>query len=82
MNNRDILKEIEHVIDKEGRQTNINDIIKETDYVGLYFAGSWCQHCLLFTPLLLESYNKFIKLEKSFEVILVSVDDSSQAFKE
>jgi nucleoredoxin len=47
--------------------------------IGIYFAARSCPACGGFTPLLSSTYNELQQAAKSFEVVLVSFEDSSQS---
>lgn len=53
--------------------------LEDKAIIGIYFAARWCPACADFTPLLVDVYQKLSEAEKSFEVILVSTDDSAAA---
>lgn len=46
--------------------------------IAIYFSARWCPACAGFTPQLLSAYQELQQAGKSFEVVLVSLDDSSQ----
>ena len=50
--------------------------------VGLYFSSYWCPLNKEFIPILANTYKELIGLEKSFEIVFVSSDNSEDAFKE
>ncbi|NJD19462.1 MAG: redoxin domain-containing protein [Gemmatimonadetes bacterium] len=45
--------------------------------VGVYFAAGWCPACAAFTPLLVSAYGEWRKADRSFEIVLASLDHSS-----
>lgn len=47
----------------------------------LCFSASWCPPCHQFTPILAEFYNKH-HIDKNFEIVFVSGDQSEQQFQE
>ena len=56
--------------------------VVEYEKFGLYFSAHWCPPCRLFTPILIDFYNKINEKEKKFEIIFISSDQSSQQFDE
>lgn len=50
-------------------------------YLGLYFSAHWCPPCKMFTPKLVEVYNKIKESREDFEVIFVSSDRDEESFK-
>ena len=56
--------------------------VVEYEKFGLYFSAHWCPPCRLFTPILVDFYNKINEKEKKFEIIFISSDQSSQQFDE
>jgi nucleoredoxin len=48
----------------------------------VYFSASWCPPCQRFTPMLIEFYQKVNDKSKECEVILASLDKTSQKFEE
>lgn len=48
--------------------------LAQTKYFGLYFSASWCPPCRLFTPKLVEFYNRTKPAHPEFELIFVSSD--------
>lgn len=51
-------------------------------YVALYFSAHWCPPCRMFTPKLVEWYNKFKADHPDFELVFVSSDRDEAAMKE
>jgi len=51
-------------------------------YVALYFSAHWCPPCRMFTPKLVEWYNKFKAEHPNFELVFVSSDQDENAMKE
>ncbi|XP_050410244.1 nucleoredoxin isoform X1 [Patella vulgata] len=58
-----------------------NELIKGK-IVGLYFSAHWCPPCRHFTPELIKTYEKLKEEGKSFEVIFISSDRSSESFSQ
>ncbi|OMO80191.1 C1-like protein [Corchorus olitorius] len=50
--------------------------------VGLYFSVSSYQACADFTPKLAELYKKLKEKGENFEIVVISLDDEEEAFKE
>jgi len=67
---------------KEGKF--IEDVkIADVDYYVLYYSASWCHPCRQFTPILNSFYKEhYGKSKKTFEIILMSNDDSEKEMKE
>lgn len=51
-------------------------------YTALYFSAHWCPPCRMFTPKLVEWYNKFKPAHPDFELVFVSSDRSAEAMQE
>jgi nucleoredoxin len=51
-------------------------------YTALYFSAHWCPPCRMFTPKLVEWYNKFKPANPDFELVFVSSDRSEEAMQE
>lgn len=51
-------------------------------YTALYFSAHWCPPCRMFTPKLVEWYNKFKPAHPYFELVFVSSDRSAEAMQE
>ena len=51
-------------------------------YTALYFSAHWCPPCRMFTPKLVEWYNKFKAERPNFELVFVSSDQDENAMKE
>jgi nucleoredoxin len=56
--------------------------LKGVKLIGIYFSAHWCPPCRMFTPQLIEFYNKVNENEKVFEVIFVTSDKSEDQFLE
>ncbi len=54
------------------------ETIENTSIIAIYFGAQWCQSCAAFTPLLIEVYEDLLQAGKSFEVVLVSLDNSEE----
>jgi nucleoredoxin len=51
-------------------------------YTALYFSAHWCPPCRMFTPKLVEWYNKFKPEHPDFELVFVSSDRDQAAMEE
>ena len=51
-------------------------------YTALYFSAHWCPPCRMFTPKLVEWYNKFKAEHPDFELVFVSSDQDEAAMQE
>lgn len=60
----------------DGSQADINEVTSKA-LVGLYFSAAWCPSCAGFTPVLVRAYQELRQGGKSFEVVLVSLDNSA-----
>jgi thiol-disulfide isomerase/thioredoxin len=52
------------------------ETIEDKSIIGIYFGAGWCPACAEFTPLLVSFYTELELADKSFEVVLVSFDNS------
>lgn len=50
-------------------------------YTALYFSAHWCPPCRMFTPKLVEWYNKFKPEHPDFELVFVSADQDEAAME-
>jgi nucleoredoxin len=66
------------------KKTDVYALTQVIEYekFGLYFSAHWCPPCRLFTPVLVDFYNKINEKEKKLEIIFVSNDQSPQQFNE
>ncbi|XP_058078668.1 uncharacterized protein LOC131226997 [Magnolia sinica] len=69
-----------YVISNDGKKVPVSDL--EGKLVGLYFSLSSFKSCREFTPNLVEIYGKLKERGDNFEVVLISLDDEEQSFKE
>lgn len=67
-----------HLVSNDGNEVPIPELEGKT--VGLYF--SMKRLCLDFTPKLVEVYKKLKERGESFEIVLISLDDEENDFKE
>jgi nucleoredoxin len=72
------------IMRKAGGVIKINDLLKESKAVGVYFSGSWCPPCKQFTPVLIDYYDRANKVVpdggKNFNIVFASVDRSYDEF--
>ncbi|KNA23565.1 hypothetical protein SOVF_023710 isoform B [Spinacia oleracea] len=54
----------------------------EGDTVGLYFSLSSYRPCINFTPVLVDVYEKLKKKGQKFEIVLISLDDDEELFRQ
>lgn len=75
-------KELRNLFGNELISTNNEiyhtDLIKDK-IIGIYFSAHWCPPCRVFTPKLVDFYNKLHRNEKSFQVIFVSLDKDKES---
>ena len=64
------------LVKADGGQVGIQ-AIQSKALVGIYFAAGWCPACAAFTPQLVSAYDGWRKADKSLEIVLVSLDNSS-----
>lgn len=65
----------------EGNRVMKYEMTSEPEYFAFYFSASWCPPCKAFTPKLISFYNESSEAKKTFEVILVSSDNSEDAME-
>ena len=58
----------------KGMTTVSTAVLTSVDIVGLYFAGSWCPPCSVFTTILTKAYREVNDGEKKIEIVLVNQD--------
>ncbi|XP_042502957.1 probable nucleoredoxin 1 [Macadamia integrifolia] len=68
------------LVSNDGKRVPVIELEGKT--VGLYFSMSRYGSCIEFTPLLVEVYEKLKEKGEKFEVVLVSLDDVEETFKE
>lgn len=61
-------------------EVGVADIMRDNDFVGLYFSAHWCPPCRGFTPKLIEWYNKAKKEGKKIEIVFISSDRDEDSF--
>ncbi|KAM7268767.1 hypothetical protein ACFE04_010933 [Oxalis oulophora] len=69
--------ERDFLISNNSNQVKISELSGKT--VGLYFSGSWCGPCRMFTPKLIELYEQ-LSSEGKFEVVFISSDRDENSF--
>ncbi|ESO05363.1 hypothetical protein HELRODRAFT_77825 [Helobdella robusta] len=67
---------------KNKQLIDIQEDIRDSDYRGIYFSAHWCPPCRLFTPVLINIYNKLKERGVKFEIIFISLDRSLESFQE
>ncbi|KAI6655621.1 Nucleoredoxin-like [Oopsacas minuta] len=67
------------LVDNKGGQYKLSEIRKDK-YLALYISAHWCPPCKVFTPKLVEAYQKH--QDKGFEVIFISFDRDEESFKD
>lgn len=65
------------LIRNNGDQVKINYLSGKL--VGLYFSGSWCGPCRMFTPKLVQVYQE-LSSKADFEVVFISTDRDDESF--
>jgi len=54
------------------------ETIEQKQIIAIYFEAQWCPVCAQFTPLLISAYEEIGLAGKSFEVVIVSYDDTEE----
>ncbi|CAJ1010993.1 putative Redoxin/AhpC/TSA family/Thioredoxin/Thioredoxin-like [Leishmania naiffi] len=62
---------------KDGSAVRAIDVLKDSEYVLIYFSAHWCPPCRAFTPLLKKFYETH-HAKKKFEVVFMSMDRSER----
>ncbi|XP_057949042.1 probable nucleoredoxin 1 [Malania oleifera] len=70
----------DYVISTDGKKVPISELEGKT--VGLYFSLSTYRSCLDFIPKLVEVYEKLRTKGEMFEIVLISLDDDEESFKQ
>ncbi|XP_048759155.1 uncharacterized protein LOC125668781 [Ostrea edulis] len=70
------------VLDENLAEVAVEDLVKDTDCIGLYFSAHWCPPCRGFTPVLADFYKTLKAKGGSIEVIFISSDRDEASFKE
>ena len=61
---------------------SFDEVVGDSDLVGLYFSAHWCGPCRRFTPILSECYNTWKKSNEKIVIIFGSGDKSEEKFTE
>jgi cytochrome oxidase Cu insertion factor (SCO1/SenC/PrrC family) len=61
----------------DGRQVDLRSVQGQA-LIGIYFAEHSCAACAAFTPRLVSAYNEIKAADKSFEIVLVNLDENSE----
>lgn len=69
----------ENLVSHDGEVTS--DVLYDCRYVALYFGAEWDPNTATFTQELADFYNWVNQDAKQFEVILISGDDTQEAFE-
>ena len=70
----------ENLITKDG--TIEKSKVFEAPLIGFYFSALWCPPCIGFNPVILDFYKKVNKEQKNFEIIMCSLDEDEDDFKQ
>ncbi|CAG9579371.1 tryparedoxin-like protein [Leishmania major strain Friedlin] len=62
---------------KDGSAVRAIDVLKDAEYVLMYFSAHWCPPCRTFTPML-KSFYETHHAKKKFEVVFMSSDRSEE----
>ncbi|CBZ29252.1 tryparedoxin-like protein [Leishmania mexicana MHOM/GT/2001/U1103] len=62
---------------KDGSAVRAIDVLKDPEYVLIFFSAHWCPPCRAFTPLL-KSFYEAHHAKKKFEVVFMSLDRSEE----
>ena len=65
---------------QSGKSTVNTDAALTGKVVMIYFSGKWCSPCRSFTPKLIEYYEKMVKVNSNFSIVVVSHDKTEKAF--
>ncbi|KAK7197063.1 tryparedoxin 3 [Novymonas esmeraldas] len=60
---------------RDGSVVRAIDVLKDVEFVLMYFSAHWCPPCRTFTPQLKAFYNAH-HVKKKFEVVFMSMDQS------
>lgn len=60
--------------------TTLRSELQNSNIIGLYFSGSYCPPCQIFTPILSNVYAQLKQLNKSIEIVLISSDKDEESF--
>ncbi|KAJ4711095.1 Thioredoxin, nucleoredoxin [Melia azedarach] len=70
----------DYVVSSDGKKVHVSELERKT--VGLYFSMSSYKSSADFTPKLVEVYEKLKEKGESFEIVLISLDDEEELFKQ
>lgn len=77
-----MIKEL-FIYDKEGNHIqDIDEHLKDTKLLGLYFSKHTCPPCREFTPLLADLYEEINEDDKQMEIVFLSGDKSLEEYTE
>lgn len=65
------------LFDADGNEVGI-EAVEDKAIIAIYFEAQWCPSCEAFVPRLLSFYEELRQAGKSFEIVLVSFDDSAE----
>lgn len=65
---------------KEGGAVRAVDVLRDANYVLVYFSAHWCPPCRDFTPLLKNFYEQH-HAKKNFEIVFLSFDKSEKEMR-
>mmetsp|Transcript_15593 Transcript_15593/g.19788 ORF Transcript_15593/g.19788 Transcript_15593/m.19788 type:complete len:415 (-) Transcript_15593:140-1384(-) len=65
----------------DGTTVSPSTALSGKNHILLYFSAKWCGPCRMFTPGLIEFYNK-VKESKNIEVVFCSLDNDEDQYKE
>eukprot|EP00830_Metopus_es_P010350 TRINITY_DN19966_c0_g1_i1.p2 TRINITY_DN19966_c0_g1~~TRINITY_DN19966_c0_g1_i1.p2 ORF type:complete len:131 (-),score=34.15 TRINITY_DN19966_c0_g1_i1:9-401(-) len=57
------------------------EILANMKVIGLFFAGSWCPPCKIFTPILVDFYQEVNAMERNLEIVFISLDNSEYEYE-
>ncbi|XP_031277024.1 probable nucleoredoxin 1 [Pistacia vera] len=70
----------DYVVSSDGNKIPVSELEGKT--VGLYFSLHSYKACAEFTPQLIKVYEKLKEKGENFEIVLISLDDNEESFKE
>ncbi|KAJ0081692.1 hypothetical protein Patl1_09757 [Pistacia atlantica] len=75
-----VTKSRDYVVSSDGKEMPVSELEGKT--VGLYFSLQLNKYCAEFTPQLIKVYEKLKENRENFEIVLISLDDNEESFKE
>ncbi|KAJ0016926.1 hypothetical protein Pint_09664 [Pistacia integerrima] len=75
-----VTKSRDYVVSSDGKKIPVSELEGKT--VGLYFSLQLNKYCAEFTPQLIKVYEKLKENRENFEIVLISLDDNEESFKE